>query len=128
MTRTRFFMASAASAVVAVGALFGLGAMMQGTESPPTQEAGIWDVPADACADPDVLDAVQTALDAPQGGESNSVLARPDEVDEASRAQQVAAWQALTPKSSPSSTAFRFRSAARSPEEARFRARMPGYS
>lgn len=94
--RTKFFLGSAASAVVAVGALLGLGAMTQGSEPRP-QEAGIWDVPADACADPEVLDAVQTALDAPQDSESNSVLARPDEVDEASRAQQVVAWQTLTP-------------------------------
>lgn len=97
MTRTRFFMASAASAVVAVGALFGLGAMTQGTEPRP-QEAGIWDVPADACADPEVLSAVQAALDTPQDGVANSVLARPDEVDAASRAQQVVAWQTLTPE------------------------------
>ena len=97
MTRTKFFMGAAASAVVAVGALLGVGAMTQATEPRP-QEAGIWDVPADACADPDVLDAVQAALDAPQDSVANSVLARPDEVDAASRAQQVVAWQTLTPE------------------------------
>lgn len=95
MTRTRFFMASAASAVVAVGALLGLGAMTQGSEPRP-QEAGVWDVPADACADPEVLDAVQAALDTPQDGVANSVLARPDEVAAASRDQQEVAWRVLT--------------------------------
>ena len=95
--RTKFVLGSAASAVVAVGALLGLGAMTHGTEPRP-QEAGIWDVPADACADPEVLDAVQAALDAPQDGVANSVLARPDEVDAASKAQQIVAWQTLTPE------------------------------
>lgn len=67
-------------------------------DAPRPQEAGIWDVPADACADPGVLSAVQAVLDAPQDGVANSVLARPDEVAADSRDQQVVAWQALTPE------------------------------
>lgn len=97
MTRAKFFLGSAASAVVAVGALLGIGALTSGSEPRPS-EAGIWDVPAEACADPQVLSAVQAALEAPEGSTSNSALARPDEVDAASRDQQRAAWNALTPE------------------------------
>ncbi|RKQ94594.1 hypothetical protein U746_0343 [Mycolicibacterium mucogenicum 261Sha1.1M5] len=97
MTRAKFFLGSAAIAVVAVGALLGIGALTSESETRPA-EAGIWDVPADACADPQVLEAVQAALEAPEGSAANSTLARPDEVDAASQAQQRAAWNALTPE------------------------------
>lgn len=97
MTRAKFYLGSAASAVVAVGALLGIGALTSESEPRPA-EAGIWDVPADACDDPQVLSAVQAALDEPEGSAANSVLARPDEVDPTSSAQQRAAWNALTPE------------------------------
>lgn len=95
-TRAKFFLGSA-SAVVAVGALLGIGALTSGTEPRPA-EAGIWDVPADACDDPQVLEAVQAALNEPEGSVANSALARPDEVDAALSAQQRTAWNALTPE------------------------------
>lgn len=97
MTRAKFFIGSAASVVVAVAALLGIGTLTSESEPRPA-EAGIWDVPADACADPQVLEAVQTALTAPEDSTGNSVLARPDEVDAASRDQQRDAWSALTPE------------------------------
>lgn len=96
MTNAKFFIGSAASAVVAVGVLLGIGALASGSEPRPA-EAGIWDVPADACASPEVLEAVQAALNAPEDNTANSALARPDEVDPALSAQQRTAWNALTP-------------------------------
>lgn len=68
-------------------------------ESRPSPEAsaepGIWTVPSDACADSEVLEAVDRALLANTEGPENSLLATPDEVDVDARDRQARAWQGL---------------------------------
>lgn len=52
-------------------------------------------VPADACADPDVYEAVLGALDQSAESPANSLLALPSEVDVRDRATQERAWREL---------------------------------
>lgn len=90
-------LAIAFSAVAAVSLVMALGSLNAGQSTDPAEASGPWQVPADACSDSEVLSQVQTALAAPKDGVENSTLARPDEVDAASRPSQEAAWKALTP-------------------------------
>lgn len=70
---------------------------LQGESRPPeaSAEPGIWTVPSDACADSEVLEAVDRALLANTEGPENSLLATPEEVDLDARDRQARAWQRL---------------------------------
>lgn len=56
----------------------------------------VWSVTEDACADPDVRSAVDSALASGSEGPHNALLATPDEVNVSERARQATAWHALT--------------------------------
>lgn len=58
--------------------------------------SGVWNVQEDACADPDVHTAVDSALASGSEGPLNALLATPDEVDADSRDRQTTAWLALS--------------------------------
>lgn len=55
-----------------------------------------WTVPSDACADSEVLEAVDRALLSDAEGPGNSLLATPDEVGADARDRQAQAWQRLS--------------------------------
>lgn len=85
-----------AGLVIATIAIIGYNQSHTASAEPGTEaSAETISVPADACADPDVYEAVQSALLQPNESVDNSLLALPSEVAAKDRATQEQAWQEL---------------------------------